>query len=64
MDPILAAAVIVAEMLIKTGAIPPPPTQKDADLLLNKCYELVQTKANELRATALAVQSAGNGILN
>jgi hypothetical protein len=49
MDPIMAAAIIVADILIKTRAITPPPTQEDAELLVNKCYELVLEKMGNLQ---------------
>jgi len=49
MDPIMAAAIIVADILIKTKAITPPPTQEDADFLVRKCYELVLGKMSDLQ---------------
>lgn len=44
MDPIMAAAIIIADMLVKTRAITLPPTQEDTEFLVNKCYELVLEK--------------------
>ncbi len=49
MDPLMAAAVIVAGILVKTGAITPPPTDEDAAYLLKKCYELVLEKMSNLQ---------------
>ena len=60
MDPIMAAAIIVADVLIKTGAITPPPTQEDADFLVRKCYELVLGKMSDLQKGLNAEPSSLN----
>jgi len=64
MDPLLAAAVIVADILLKTGAIPPPPTDEDAKFLIKKCYELVQQKMANLQTDLVIPNTSGSKDLN